>query len=479
MPTRDAPSQLKVGLVVLVSLVMGGLVLAHLRWVNGPWYWYWSWRRLPALPLYASMLAASTPFFAAHWLCARKLISRRMTLLLFMLATMLLQLAASANQPPYGLDRLVGIVQNTVNTSYYEAAKWVKDEEPAAWLGAYPQVLTDYFKLLVHARFKPPGQVLYYLLMIQLFGVGKTAALVGGLLVGAIGTLSVPACDWLVRFYARDDRAGLCAAGFMALTPSLVLFFPQFDQTYPAITCLLLVLWGRALAHGKFGDSLGFGIALAGALFLSSIFLIVGLFLATLSLLHIGQHGRSGVRRLASQSLLAVLGIGLFYGLVHAWSGYDPIATFLTISELQAADLVHLSRPFPLHIVFDVYDVLLGVGWIGGLLIAYYVAGSWRSLVAVFRHDPPTRLAFLSLLQVGTVAAAALLPGEAARLWLPLFPLLMVPIGLELSRWPLRHQIAAYVCLLAMTILIAQNMTFIYMGPDLDGPRWEGWESAQ
>ena len=80
-------------------------------------------------------------------------------------------------------------------------------------------------------------------------------------------------------------------------------------------------------------------------------------------------------------------------------------------------------------------------------------------------------LTFLALLQIFTVAAAALLPGEAPRLWMPMLPLLMAPIGLELTTWPARYRMVAYACLWLIMVLICQNMAFIHMGPALDGPR--------
>ena len=50
-------------------------------------------------------------------------------------------------------------------------------------------------------------------------------------------------------------------------------------------------------------------------------------------------------------------------------------------------------------------------------------------------------------------------------------PLLMAPVGFELAEWPGRFRILTYSCLLLLTILLCQNMTFIYMGLEVDGPR--------
>jgi hypothetical protein len=52
-----------------------------------------------------------------------------------------------------------------------------------------------------------------------------------------------------------------------------------------------------------------------------------------------------------------------------------------------------------------------------------------------------------------------------------LLPLLMAPIGCELAGWTPRRRAVVYACLWLITVMICQNMTFIYMGPELDGPR--------
>jgi hypothetical protein len=52
---------------------------------------------------------------------------------------------------------------------------------------------------------------------------------------------------------------------------------------------------------------------------------------------------------------------------------------------------------------------------------------------------------------------------------LPLMPLLMMPIGLELSRWPVRARTTTFVLLLLSLAIIAQNMIFLYLGPEIEG----------
>ena len=112
----------RLALVLLLTAVMAGLVLGHVYGINGPWYWKWSWRRLPAWPLYASMLvAAAVPFGLSQWAWLRAH-RRKLAVALLAVTTLSLELTALAHQPPTALRRLPAIVQNPVNTSYYTDA---------------------------------------------------------------------------------------------------------------------------------------------------------------------------------------------------------------------------------------------------------------------------------------------------------------------------------------------------------------------
>src|SRR5688500_10290765 len=133
---------------------------------------------------------------------------------MLMLATLALELAAIACQPPGGLTRLRLIIESAVNTSYYTAATFLKDLAPADWLAVFPQVLPD---LMIHAKYKPPGLILFYYVLIRIFGVGPTAALIGGLVIAALATLTVAATYRLVRYFGGRADAAFCAASFMAM----------------------------------------------------------------------------------------------------------------------------------------------------------------------------------------------------------------------------------------------------------------------
>ena len=107
--------------------------------------------------------------------------------------------------------------------------------------------------------------------------------------------------------------------------------------------------------------------------------------------------------------------------------------------------------------MFDLLDFLLGTGWIGLLLVCYFMTGrSFRQMTTFQR-----RILILGLLQIVAVAISGLLRAETARLWIFLFPLWAAPIGLELSRWPAVARNFVYLALLAMLMSVGGNMLFV------------------
>jgi hypothetical protein len=455
----------KLGLIVLIAVVMAVLTIAHVRGINGPWYWLWPWRRL-GWAIYPALLVASIPFFLAQWLYARS-VRIRYALLLLALGTFSLQIAAISVQP-LGFPRVAAIVRNSVNTSYYDAAKVLVEQMDLGktyrdWMEIYPDLMDV---LMLHSAYKPPGLIFYYIAMIRTFGVGDPAAYAGGIGVALLAAAGVMMTYWLIRFFGGAEAEAFHGASFFAITPSLLLMFPQFDQVYPALGCLLLILWAGALRYRRRWWAFAFAVLLAVLLFISQTFLMFGVFLAIITLLYIGDARGPGVVRVIERGFWVLLTIVALYVALWYFTGFDYITTFITAARRNQAHLVTLERPWPLHTGLDFVDIALGTGWISvpliimGALIAWR-EGNWR--------DRRFRLVFVGLLQVFMAVAVALLPGENARLMLPMMPLLMAPIGIELARWPAWMRGVVYLVLLLMVGVIAQNMIFLYMGPEIEG----------
>jgi len=465
---RAAPAErMKLAIVIAATVVMACLVVAHAPWVNGPWYWKWPWRRLSVWPLYPVVALAAAPFFVAQHMYARRGWRPKRVVPLMMLSTLALMLVTCFCQPLH-FRRIAAIIENFSITSYYfAAAGLVRSGVPTLeWIDIYPQFMTE---LPVHGGAKPPGLLLYHLAFIKLFGDNVVTQTLAGLLIGVLATLTVPATYLLVRALADDEPAAIASAGYMALCPSLILQFPLFDQLYPAAGCVAIFLWWRALRTGNLKYGLAFGGLLFVMTMMSHIILITGAMLGAMTIIHIGARGWAGFRVAAAQSVVSMAFLPLLYVLLHAATGFDPIETLRTIDRYADHVIVQIRRPWPVHMLFDVYDFALGTAWISFVIVAIYVIRTRRTLLRWPLHDAGTRLAFLCLLQIGTFAAGAFLPGEASRLWLILMPLLAVPIGLEVARWSYRSRLTVFACELLLMTLICQNIILINIGENLKG----------
>jgi hypothetical protein len=460
----------KLPLVLLLTIVMAALVLIHVKGVNGPWYWKWSWRRL-SWWIYAPMLAAAVPFAAAQWLHVKGKL--RSALVVLTLATLVLEIVAISCQPA-GFERLMLIASNATNTSYWTDARIMYQQENIPLhnlLSIYDLMVPD---LHLHVKYKPPGLVLYYYFWISLFGTEDASAWAGAIGVAIFAALAVPACYWLIKTYGRDAHAAFCAASFLALSPSLILFLPQFDQVYPSIACAILVTWCLAARDLNWKAAIACGALLWLGTFCSYIFLTLGCFIVVYWMLLLSDKNADHFFRAAVCGLIAVTTAVVLYAIVWAISGFDPIATYHAIAATQSKDLLPLIRPFPRHILFDVIDFGMGSGgWISYLLVLFYLM---RVRGRIFDRSPEHRLVLVALIQIGTVALAALLPGEVARLWMLYIPLLMAPVGFELARWPTRPRMIVYACVWVMLTTICQILSFLYMGEGLDGERqYDTW----
>jgi hypothetical protein len=450
-----ARTRIKLILLLGTAAVLGALVVRHTPGLNGPWYWQWHWQRIDGLRLYPAMLAVTVPFFLGQWLHARG--RRPVTAVgLVMLSTLGLELtAAGMHRKPFDLESIADAVQHPAATSYYtDAVDLSRKHVPFRdWMSTHAERMPGFHG---HTRFKPPGPLLYHMAFIELFGATRTAALAAGLCLAVLATSSVAATYLLMLKLGGDRQAAFCGASYLALCPSLVLFLPQFDQVYPAVACAIIGLWAATLAGRSVGRPIGFGAVLAVACFFSQMFLVLGIFLAGLTLRHVVETGRRGLANVARHAAAAMLTVLSIYGLLWLATGYDPVATYHTASELLVKYLPRITeRPYPIHVVFDLLDFALGSGWISFLLVAYFVLGRPRA------SAPSLSPAFLAVCQVLVTAALGLVPGETARTWMLMYPLLMIPIGLELAGWALPARTAAFGALWFLTTALAQNMQFV------------------
>jgi hypothetical protein len=117
------------------------------------------------------------------------------------------------------------------------------------------------------------------------------------------------------------------------------------------------------------------------------------------------------------------------------------------------------GRHLPGTLPWDLYDFALGSGWISFMILAYYLWSTARTTP----RPPTTTMAMLCIAQFVFVAVTGLIQCETARVWMFMLPMLMTPIGLELSKWNYRMRTIAYVTLLLISLSVFRNMVFFYL----------------
>ena len=364
-----------------------------------------------------------------------------------MLSCFAMKLASVAvRTSPPSLELINTIVQNPDATSYYTDACGLSLFPLRQWMLNHPALMS---RLSLHSQTKPPGPIVYWIGWIELLGVGRQTALAGGIALGVIGVLSIPATYLFLRLLTGDCAAGFCGASFLAACPGFVLFFPMFDPAYVLLSTSLISLWLLALRQDRARWSVLLGAVVAFTCFVTFNVLVIGLFM-------LGLAAVVARPRVVMKHGLIALGSALvFLAILWPAIGYDPIATFRSAWHNQHALLAaHADqRPYPATILFDLYDFALGSGFISVLLVGYYFDG---------RRDARRAIVWLAVAQLVAVAGLGLLQMETARVWNFMLPLLMIPIGLELARWPAAARVIVLGMLALVTAAICQNLKFIY-----------------
>lgn len=464
--------RVKVVMIAVLAALMGTLIILNTPYLNGPGFWAWTYRPIPAAPIYLSLALASIPFFVAQWIDARWRRLRWAAILLMMGACFGMKLASIAfrddvtAKPSPNLDLITIIVDNPVATSYYTDALAVSGTPLKTWMILYPELMPQ---MHLHSQSKPPGPILFWFILLKLMGNSATTALTGGLLLGALGTLSIPATYLFLRHLLGKDDAAFSGASFLALCPGFVLFFPMIDSTYILLSTAMIGFWYTALRTDRIWASIALGAVLALTCLITFNILVIGLFMAIMPWLmwkRINCALRHGVVALGTTVVILMI--------VWITIGYNPIATFASAwrNQQELLKTWGSQRPWPDTAPWDLVDFALGAGYLSVALLVFWLIAEFRGPrePAAQRiapdeprpHISPRALVILSIVQFTAVAALGLLQLETARVWNFMLPLLMIPVGLELSGWGRAARLVPYAGLVFITAAVCQNLKWIY-----------------
>jgi hypothetical protein len=452
---QDSPSYFEAITVLAIGIVFCIGLANHLSPLNGSVRLggtEWPWRDLGILRTGYFLLL---PFvFVAYvlWRADRRPEGRVSFYLWFLaLANFLLQIT-SIFVDSRGFGVVEGTVISPAATSYFTDAAAIQDLP--AWLHNFYRA-----SLHFHTSTHPPGPVLFYYVFVLLFG---SPAIVGGCAVGLAGSLGVIVTYKFAGLWTESQHARLIASAFYALLPCTSLFFPEMDQVYPILSMLLIFYWCRSLQSKQRipRESLYFGAALFLATFFAYNLLTVGAFLAYYAFYRVWRERRS-----RSSWIGLLMNSGIAAGLCAAaylllWlaTGFNPIASFRHALAYQAAYSQYMIRPYLPSLLFNPYDFFLGAGILALPLIMFRLGHYLRDF-DLERNE--VALTLIGLATILTVNLTGVLRGEAARVWLFLQPLVVIPAALELYRFRWRWQIAIFSMQWLILVCIKARMFFI------------------
>lgn len=415
--------------------------------------WEWSWRDLGILKTGTLLF---TPFALIAWILWRleKNASPRhpyVLLALLTLSNFLLQLLGILADPRGG-QLVQRIVISPGTTSYFRDAMQI--DGLAGWLGKFDQVPLNF-----HSLTHPPGPILFYYLFTSHLGPAM-ASLLGGCAVGLVGSLGVTIMYAFAGLWTDDRRTRLIASACDALLPALTLFFPEFDQVYPILSMLLILVWVRALNAPQARRAILVGIVLFAATFFAYNLLAIGAFLAYYGIYWLWLEHRTleAYRKLRNTALIGCGVCAGLYTLLWATTGYNPFAAFRRALASQAIFAGNLKRPYGIFALLDPYDFFLGAGIIAIPILLFFLIRLRGQFDA---RKGETALTVIALATIATVDISGLLRGETARVWLFLQPLVIVPVALELSRVPWLWRLAIFAVQWGIVVCLKAKMLFV------------------
>jgi hypothetical protein len=261
--------------------------------------------------------------------------------------------------------------------------------------------------LPVHAAGHPPG----LLLVMHALGIASPEGM-AALTIG-VGALSGPLAYAAGR-HLLDESGARIAALLLALAPGALLFgATSADAVY--LTLGLLAAWPLAARRPLLGAA-----ALAAASFFAWSLLAVGAWAAILTLT------RDGLRAAVKLSAACGAALLVFYALLHAATGFDPVGTFRSTEEVYRAGIA-TTRPYGF--------------WLFGSPVAFLVVLgvpiTWLALRALMRREPAAVAIFAV---IATAAILGFTKAETERIWLFFAPFVCFAAATE--RAPLRPLLA-------------------------------------
>ncbi len=411
------------------------------------------WAMLPAVP--PARLLGALALIALATLAVIAVIRRGergrtlAALAPLVLASFLLQRALPELEH-HGPAKHAAALASEINTSYFQAGARVG--APAEFVRAHADSLA---RLPMHARTHPPLWPVVFngatrlgeLRFVQRLA-GGTARLLGAeprqaaelaasvaerplaaaelaglwLLVArfAVAVALLPLAVWFLARAVGGELAARRAAALATLLPAPLLYFPDVDLVHPLLYALAAAAWLRRARGAAWALLAGAVAALLVALSFGNLALYAAF--AALAALA-GGSARRGLRAEAASGALALVPLALL--VAAAWlAGARPLAMFAAALREHHAILAH--RTPLLWMALHPLEAAVGLGF--PLVLGPGGALAWRALADGARRralEGGPLLLGATLLVLLLVNFSGQGRGEAARLWMGWYPLLL------------------------------------------------------
>lgn len=416
--------------------------------LNGPSYWRWPWRTLDLVDTAALFAPPLGLLGILAWVWSRSspptAAGARALTRALALCQLLLQWAHLRAEPG-GWAWLVALVQSPEITSYYTDALKIDD------LGVF---LRDFAAqpLEHHTSTHPVGPVIYYWAFVKLCGP-EAGARWAGAVVAVISSAGVAVAYGFAALWTPDPFRRLGACFLYALMPALVAVQPSLDAVYPLFTMLALMFWHASWERPPAAVALGLCMFVATLMAYQTLLLALPLALYALGRLKL-RGWDAELRRSMLRALGLAFGVWIAaYGLVYALTPYRPLESFAASLARQAGYAALLERPYWTSLIYDPYDFFLGAGFLTLPLVLRHAA----------REDREGLITAAGLVAILLIDLSGLIRCEAARVWLFLQPLAVVPAGLAFARFAPRARAAILSLQALILIAIICKLIFLYV----------------
>jgi hypothetical protein len=413
---RDVLVVVGFGAAFLVALFL------ELPGINGTSYWQWPWRSLDLAHTLAVFAGPLLMLGLLAWLWLRSALlsaADARALAYGLVACQLLLQWARLRAEPGGWAWLEAVVQSRTATSSFTDALRIGDVEAFLRDSASRS-------LEPNSSTYPPGTVLFYWLLLKIAPTPGLAARIGGALIAIVTSFGVVVAFHFASLWTSEPARRLGASFAYALMPALLVALPSFEQLYPIFTMLGLIVWHRAIDRPSAAIWLGLLAFVATMMAYQFALLAVPFGLYALCVLR-SRGWDFEVRRAILLAAAIAFGAWLCaYCMLAVATGFHPIDRFIAALHPRSIAAHLVPRPYGMSILYDLFDFALG----GGILMLPLLA------IHFARDDArETLITFACLVSLAMIDLTGIIRCEAARVWLFLQPLAIVPAGLALSRF--------------------------------------------